>query len=92
MDSRTSPGYGGNCSPDNYHKLHDDYKQKCGQADALGACKSGMSPSQLSARRQAFGQCARAREEMMNQCFSGGDYNHREQAGNVWNAYKNCAP
>ncbi|MET3479545.1 RHS repeat-associated core domain-containing protein, partial [Variovorax atrisoli] len=89
--SRTSPGYGGNCSPDEYDRLHDDYKQKCGQSDRLGACTSGMSPSQLSARRQAFGQCARAREEIMNQCFAGGDYNHRQQAGNVWNAYKNCA-
>ncbi|SEM41469.1 hypothetical protein SAMN05518845_12431 [Variovorax sp. YR750] len=27
----------------------------------------------------------------MNQCFAGGDYNHKQQAGNVWNAYKNCA-
>ncbi|WP_143080804.1 hypothetical protein [Variovorax sp. YR750] len=32
-----------------------------------------------------------AREEIMNQCFAGGDYNHKQQAGNVWNAYKNCA-
>ncbi|MDP9606448.1 UNVERIFIED_ORG: hypothetical protein J2W38_006268 [Variovorax paradoxus] len=78
--SRTSPGYGGNCSPDEYDRLHDHYKQKRGQSDRLGACTAGMSPSQLSARRQACGQCARAREEIMNQCFAGDDYNHRQQA------------
>ncbi|RTQ32833.1 hypothetical protein EJP69_19150 [Variovorax gossypii] len=52
----------GNCSPDEQDKLHDDYKQKCGQSDRLGACMAGPSPSQRSARRQVFGQCARARE------------------------------
>lgn len=87
---RTKPGYGGNCSPDEYEKLHDAYKKECGIADGLGACSSSMSATELELRRAANRKCARAREDMMNKCFAGGDYNHRQQAGNVWNAYKNC--
>ncbi|QNP47365.1 hypothetical protein [Diaphorobacter aerolatus] len=49
-----------------------------------------MSAAIIGDRVAQFGLCARARENMMNKCFAGGDYNHRQQAGNVWNAAKNC--
>ncbi len=90
---RTNPGYGGNCQPDEYDRLHDAYKKECGAADTLGGCSDpNMSGAAREARRAAFGRCARARENIMNACFAGGDLNHRTQAGNVWNAYKNCGP
>ena len=90
IGNRADPRYGGNCSPDEYDRLRDSYKKECGNADSLGSCKADMSKSEKSSRMAAYGKCARARENMMNKCFAGGDLNHRIQAGNVWNAYKNC--
>jgi hypothetical protein len=88
--NRSDARYGGNCTPDEYDKLHDAYKEKCKVSDMLGKCSPDMMPADKAARIAAFGRCARAREDIMNKCFAGGDYEHREQAGQKWEAVKNC--
>jgi RHS repeat-associated protein len=94
-NDRSDSGYGGNCTPDEYDKLHEAYKNECAKANELGGCTNSnvnLSRSDRLMRMAAFWKCARAREEIMNTCFAGGDLEHRIAAGETWNAANNCAP
>lgn len=83
---KTKPGYGGNCTLDEYDKLEDKKKELCNEAASLGKCGGTPDSSKLA----AWGRCARARENVMNKCFNGGDYNHRKAAIDMWKAANNC--
>ena len=83
---RTKAGYGGRCTPDEFDQLEGEKEKLCNDASSLGGCKG--SPD--AARQAAWGKCARAREDVMNKCFAGGGYGHREAAGQAWNAANNC--
>ncbi|MDR0703350.1 MAG: hypothetical protein LBF61_13290 [Azoarcus sp.] len=88
--NRSDSRYGGNCTPDEFDKLEGAKKEACNAADTLGKCTSGMTGEDKVARIAAYGRCARARENVMNQCFAGGDKRHHEAAGEKWLAAKNC--
>jgi hypothetical protein len=88
--NRSDARYGGNCTPNEYDKLHDAYKEQCNAASSLGGCSPDMTRGDKTMRMAAYGKCARAREDMMDKCFAGGDKGHRNQAGQVWESVKNC--
>ena len=86
---RSKPGYGGRCTPDEFDQLEGKKEKLCDDASSLGRCsKGGGSPD--ASKQAAWGKCAKAREDVMNKCFAGGDNSHRIAAGEAWNAANNC--
>ena len=85
------PGYGGNCTPQEYDDLENNKKRICNEASSLGGCTGGMPKVEQNIRRSAWSRCAHAREEVMNRCFSGGDAGHRKAANQGWETANGCS-
>jgi hypothetical protein len=80
--------YGGNCNKNQYDDLA---RQKDKACSSRVSCHASMDQSQLIVNRNLHRQCARLREDIMNQCFDGGDDGHRTQANEAWNGAARCA-
>ncbi|GHT96232.1 hypothetical protein AGMMS49545_20690 [Betaproteobacteria bacterium] len=91
---RTTPAYGGNCSPDEFDELNqaqnDVCKDKANGAQRLGGCVSDMTPLSRATRMKQWDACARARENIAKRCFAGGDQGHRQQIEQAWKAVEKC--
>jgi RHS repeat-associated protein len=100
---RTKPGYGGNCTPDEYDRLDAEKDKNCGEQERLTGDKltchriendkslyNYEKNRMLEERGKAFGKCAHARENLMNACFAGGDKVHRKAAIQARQASNNC--
>ncbi len=80
---RTKAGYGGNCTPDDYDALMDKQRKFCKEATLL---KRSDDTEVNQIKEAAWDRCAQALEDVMNQCFDGGNKGHKiaaEQARNV---------
>ena len=78
------------CSDDVYSRLKkavDNAKDVVGK---FGKCKKTDSCSMLQEKIFAWQNEIVARENMMNQCFDGGDESHRTQLSNVCRQEDNC--
>ena len=90
--NRADPRYGGNCTPDEHDSLRDLKDDKCGFADQLGGCNNGSHTQMgLQTRLVAWTECANARDNIRNQCFSGGNQGHVIAANKAWELAQDCA-
>jgi hypothetical protein len=91
---RTNPGYGGQCDPDQYDKLskaqQDMCKDRANGAQRLGKCFPEMTPFARATRINYLKACLKAREDVANQCFDGGDNGHRQQIEQVRDMLEQC--
>ncbi|MDR2881048.1 MAG: hypothetical protein LBV29_04030 [Azoarcus sp.] len=92
---KTKPGYGGNCTPNEYDHYDAKKEEWCGEASALGRCpglNSGIYMSYFDRMKRAtsYARCADARRNLMDNCFKGGDAGHRQAAIQADLASVNC--
>jgi hypothetical protein len=88
---RLSNGGPGDCDPDDLSQMQEAMKNFC-DAPEHGAvtCSARDTPLQLETKARVRAICARMRENIMNQCFDGGNRKHRDQASGHWSAVREC--
>jgi hypothetical protein len=101
---KTDPRYGGNCDPEEYDQLSRNQVEKCGDhhggpagyitSESLGRCDQNNpginNISDVIQRRDAYLDCAVARDNVARQCFAGGDETHRNEIENTLRAAARC--
>jgi Domain of unknown function (DUF4157)/Novel toxin 16 len=82
-DSKT-----GDCTEEHHEALQSAVDRHCKELPR--SCRPGMGKAQL--KRMAFRnwRCARARDQMNEECFKGGDPGHKRAAQLAWDAYQRC--
>lgn len=83
---RTKPGYGGQCTPDEYDDLANRKDQACNDANGLN-CNDGKVDY---GKADKILQCANARINVARKCFLGGDLGHNIQINGLMRAYGKC--
>jgi RHS repeat-associated protein len=96
-DARTDTRYGGNCEPNQYDSLNTAQDNHCTEYDAqqgryvnLTGCKGNDSLATLSMKMMKHTQCEKARKDIADQCFAGGDNIHRDKIDDERNAIQKC--
>jgi RHS repeat-associated protein len=80
-----------NCpNQDECNRLNDDVQKAKARVGALGGCRAGMSPSELSQRYDAWLALATARAKRDQKCFNGGDQNHQQAQADAWSNLGRC--
>ncbi|MDR2881050.1 MAG: hypothetical protein LBV29_04040 [Azoarcus sp.] len=92
---KTKPGYGGNCTPNQYDRLSQEQFDVCKSptgAQTIGGCR-GLRSDQLAEiadRLSKWEQCKNARKNVADQCFAGGDDGHNTQISNAQIVIDKC--
>lgn len=92
LAEKLSMGEGpGNCNRDDLDRMEEAKDHFC-DAPEKGAttCKGGDTPSQLLIKARVRAICARMRGKIMDECYDGGNRDHRDQAIGHWNAVRKC--
>lgn len=78
----------GDCTEERHDALQAEVERQC--KNLPRSCRPGMGKAQL--KRQAFRnwRCARARDQVNQECFGGGDAGHQRAAQLAWEAYWRC--
>ncbi len=78
----------GDCTEERHEALQAEVERDC--KNLPRSCRPGMGKAQL--KRQAFRnwRCARARDQVNQECFGGGDAGHQRAAQLAWEAYWRC--
>jgi len=84
--NRLAPGYGGNCTPDEYDDLKNKKDDACSKAQGL-TCGPGVVDYGKVDTLQA---CADARINVARKCFSGGDKGHNDQINQLQRTIGKC--
>jgi len=71
--------------------LRKEVKAAKSVAANLGACKDGMSTSQLESRYDAWTALGQRRAQYDNVCWNGGDIGHQKQQAQIWTTVGDCA-
>ena len=74
--ARSLPGYGGNCTPDEYDELARQQDEACNRTKGLGMCDRNEIDY---GRAELFDACAQARINIARRCFARGDAGHNDQ-------------
>jgi RHS repeat-associated protein len=88
--NRTDARYGGNCTPDEHDELSRRQDDACGEKQNLPRCKGDLSPDDNVIRQNRMKACRDARNDVMNQCFAGGNQGHRDQIAQILTQIANC--
>jgi type VI secretion system secreted protein VgrG len=71
-------------------QLNQDVQNAKGTVGGLGACRMGMTPSQIRQRYYAWLQLAIARAKRDQKCWNGGDPGHQQAQADAWKNVGNC--
>jgi len=87
--NKADPAYGGDCTPSDFDNYMQKQHTECDLAKGK-ACNDTTPKRQAKANADQFTKCAKARENVMNACFRGGESGHRTQAYQNWVSAANC--
>ena len=79
-----------NCDDETYNRLKKTVDNAKNESSKLGRCKNSDSCEQLKNKIFAWQNEIVARENMMKQCFNGGDEAHKNHLKNVCRSEENC--
>lgn len=92
LDKKPAPGDGleppGDCLPENLSRMTEQVTKWCKKISR--ACKKEDSLLTLQAKAAAGEACVAARSRREDQCYRGGDRDHRDQIEQRKNQVKNC--
>ena len=77
----------GDCTEEQFRDLQQRVENACG---AAARCVGGESPEVLQYKIAGQYACIRARMQINDTCFRGGDDGHNKQIAQRYNAIKNC--
>ena len=81
--------YTGDCTEEQHKDLQDKINESCGRN--LSRCSAKYdSPDLLRMKYDAFISCARARDNINNECFKGGDSGHVNDRNQAYNGAIRC--
>ncbi|WP_338807007.1 RHS domain-containing protein [Pseudomonas chlororaphis] len=84
--SRTAPGYGGNCTPDEHDALKQKQEDACGKTKNLTCAKGAPDYGKVDTLQA----CADARIKIARKCFAGGDSGHNDQIDQIMRTIGRC--
>ncbi|WP_447894308.1 RHS repeat-associated core domain-containing protein [Vreelandella sp. GE22] len=85
--ARSLPGYGGNCTPDEYDELERQKDEACSRTKNLKMC--GETDIDYE-KAEIFDACAQARINVARRCFSGGDSGQNNEINNNLRKSMSC--
>jgi len=87
--AQTFLSYSGTCTKEEHYQLQQVVNAACSPA-IIRACKKGQDCGLLRENLRKFEACIKARREINDKCFGGGDPGHNEQISNMANGANNC--
>lgn len=87
--TQTFLSYSGTCTKEEHYQLQQVVNTACSPA-IIRACKKGQDCDLLRENLRKFEACIKARKDINDKCYGGGDPGHNEQIANMTNGAKNC--
>jgi len=80
----------GDCTENRWSQLNTQVSYNCKGGGAGSRCNIDMSCSDLASNRDKFLSCGKARDQMMKECYKGGDPNHELASDDAYAAANRC--
>lgn len=87
--AQTFLSYSGTCTKEEHYQLQQVVNTACSPA-IIRACKKGQDCDLLRENLRKFEACIKARREINDKCFGGGDSGHNEAITIMTNGAENC--